>query len=148
MRKPLTLIIVAPVIAVMAACGTSTAATSAPSTTITVTPDPDSSTDTAAPAAQPVPATATTPVTPSVNVADAAYLLTLDRLGVRYSTGAAAINVGHLVCSAIDEGHTAMDVGFTIVASGNYDTSDAGHIVGAAVSAYCPQYNSELQQQH
>jgi hypothetical protein len=71
---------------------------------------------------------------------DNAYLQTLDHFGVYYVSDAAAIELGHIICSGLDSGQTPHEIVMIGRRSGAYSLGDAEYIVGAAIGAYCDQY--------
>lgn len=118
----------------------------APSATAVISPPtntPTSTTDTPAPPTT-TPSTTTPPAATTAALdaegADIAYIAVLDENGVRYDSKAAAISVGHKVCTARAAGNTETAIGMTIVNTGMYSAQDAGVIVGDAEAAYCPQF--------
>ncbi|MFD6399000.1 DUF732 domain-containing protein [Nocardia sp. NPDC060249] len=112
--------------------------------------DRDSTTRTTAAVAAPPPVTAraTTvrPATTTPNVftdeeiSDLAFTMALDKQNIRYSSKEAAINLGHTVCDGREKGVSATAIALTIAEKGGYSAADSGYIVGAAQSAYCPEY--------
>lgn len=80
-----------------------------------------------------------TPLSDSA-VSDAAFIAALTGHRIAYSSRSAVITLGHAVCDARRAGNTTAVVALTIAEKG-YSIEDAGYIVGAAQSAYCPQYN-------
>lgn len=73
-------------------------------------------------------------------VEDVAYLATLDVFGVTYPSGPAAISLGHGVCDALSEGIPDGRIAQALMQGGDYDTSAARTIIGAAIGAYCDHY--------
>ncbi|MFE3081760.1 DUF732 domain-containing protein [Nocardia tengchongensis] len=73
-------------------------------------------------------------------ITDLAYIATLDKYHVPYSSKEAAIRVAHNVCTARAAGDSETAVGLTIVKSGYFSFDEAGAIVGAAEAGYCPEY--------
>jgi hypothetical protein len=84
--------------------------------------------------------------TASADPADDAYLQRLQGLGLSWPSdqGQTMINVGHAVCQDFDGGDTmAQTVGDVKKALG-VTNNGAGSIVGAAVTAYCPENRGKL----
>jgi hypothetical protein len=81
---------------------------------------------------------------------DELYLAVLDMNGIRSSTDPAGlIGIGHDVCNAFDNGRSVSRVAVTIMDSAEQANisaletpSGAAHLIGAAIGAYCPQYQS------
>lgn len=86
---------------------------------------------------------ATKPAGPN---ADTAYLTTLAANNIGVTSPAAAVQMGHNVCLALDLGTNRFEVGTRIVNVG-YQPHEAAVIVGASVAAYCqdhaPSYNNQ-----
>ncbi|MGY1728108.1 DUF732 domain-containing protein [Geodermatophilus sp. SYSU D01062] len=79
--------------------------------------------------------------------ADARYLATLSAAGLLTpgTDEQQVIEVGRLVCAFISTGQGDVDdAGVLVHQSGEATPGEAGTIVGAAVSAYCPQYGDGL----
>lgn len=97
----------------------------------------------AAPAAPPVAAAAPPPAPAATGmsqqqISDITYIAVLDENHVRYASRDGAIETAHTICTALQAGNTVTAIGQTIVNTGQYSYQDAGTIVGAAESAYCP----------
>lgn len=58
-----------------------------------------------------------------------------------YDSDASLINLGHTVCEAFDRGLTFFDV---VDAMGSSNDNEAAFVVGAAVTVYCPEHQSEI----
>lgn len=71
--------------------------------------------------------------------AELAFFLVLDQRGIKYSSKQAMIDLATAVCDARKAGNGNTAIALEIAAQG-YSASDAGYIVGASESAYCPQY--------
>lgn len=105
----------------------------------------DTSTTRATYAAPPPAPRTTTPARPTSNVwsedeiADMAFLMSLDKQGIKYSSDDAAITLGHTVCDGREAGVGETTIALTIMDKGGYSAEDSGYIVGAAISAYCPE---------
>ena len=73
-----------------------------------------------------------------------AYLPALKAGGISIPNRDAAIAMGHTVCVAWGQGPNAKRCG-----AGPYDRlspTEAGHVLGVSVAAYCPQYRDDLKQ--
>ena len=108
-----------------------------------------SSTPTAAPAPAPqAQAPAPAPVDPPVQepAQDAHVTAFLDLIQANFPgvDNAAALRLGHSVCSALNAGASLTDVGQVIINNG-FSASDAGTLVGLSVGAFCPQYESDIE---
>lgn len=84
----------------------------------------------------------TAPTKPDIDW-DQAYLDTLDMGDIYYPDDAAAINLGHAICDGYDAGLSTITIG-GIATDEGFTPYDAGYIIGAAVSAYCPEYLGEI----
>jgi len=118
-----------------AAATTTTAARTATSTATSIATTARVTTAAAPPPAAPVPAA--TGMSPQ-QIADFTYVAVLDENHVRYASPEGAIATAHTICNALQAGNTVTAIGQTIVNTGQYSYQDAGTIVGAAESAYCP----------
>ncbi|WP_374230350.1 DUF732 domain-containing protein [Rhodococcus sp. ARC_M12] len=80
---------------------------------------------------------------------DAAFAQSLTDLGVDYSSPAQAVSVAKTTCRTID--NSANPANAILAASeiaqrsGGYTRTEANDFVGLAVLAYCPEYNSYVQ---
>lgn len=80
-----------------------------------------------------------------LTVADAAYLRALDAQGITYPSTDYAIGVARSVCRQLGSGATALEVGNQIKQQNPKLTDlNLGFVVGASVTAYCPQYRGKL----
>jgi hypothetical protein len=70
---------------------------------------------------------------------DSVYLDTLDHFGVPYVSEQTAIDGGYAVCSAFDDGLSLIRVVRIAVESG-FTVDQASYLAGAAIGAYCPEY--------
>lgn len=114
------------VAAVAAAVLTACAAGTPTAETVTVTA---SETVTREPAPEPEPA-------PQSESDDDLYIGLLASKGV-YAGRSDSIQVGHMVCDALDDGYTGVEMVALAKASG-FTTEQGAAIVAAAVLAYCP----------
>jgi hypothetical protein len=73
---------------------------------------------------------------------DDAFLSALKAKGIHVGSADKAFIAGHQVCDELDNGKTAVQVASTVQANSDMDGYHAGFFVGAAISAYCPQYQS------
>lgn len=120
--KTVILAAVAAVALTACAAGTPTAETVTVTASETVTRD-------AAPEPEPEPA-------PQSESDDDLYIGLLASKGV-YAGRSDSIQVGHMVCDALDDGYTGVDMVALAKASG-FTTEQGAAIVAAAVLAYCP----------
>lgn len=67
------------------------------------------------------------------------YVATLDLQDIYYSSESAAVGAGRAACRSLDAGMSFYQVGLSAVGAG-YSPEDAGYIVGAAISAFCPEH--------
>lgn len=70
---------------------------------------------------------------------DDLYVETLDHFAVPYRDEHAAIELGHAICDSLDQGLTIAAV-LDTAGSAGWNYVDAGHVTGAAIGAYCPEY--------
>ena len=82
----------------------------------------------------------------SADIADDAYLQTLQQHGLGWANGAdgTMINVGHAVCSDFAGGDTMSQTVQDVKKSLGLSNSGAGTIIGAAVANYCPENRSKM----
>lgn len=72
--------------------------------------------------------------------ADSAYLSMLNSKGI-VADPETSIEVGHMVCDALDDGYTGVEM-VGVAKSSGFTTEQGAAIVAAAVIAYCP-WNKE-----
>ncbi|WP_306365425.1 DUF732 domain-containing protein [Nocardia sp. CC227C] len=102
----------------------------------------DRTTTTRPAATAPITAARTTTASPGFSdeeVNDLAYIATLKSKDVPFSSNQAVIDLGHAVCEALEAGNSETAIGLEISKKG-FSLYHAGFIVGAAQSAYCPQF--------
>lgn len=67
---------------------------------------------------------------------------------IENNTDADLVALGRTLCSTLDQGATVMEVVEGLVATGDYNDTEsqefAGVTIGAAVSAFCPEYSYQL----
>jgi hypothetical protein len=83
---------------------------------------------------------------PDSNVSgpDASFLAALDKAGITYQSGPAAVAVGKRACELMDQGHPESDVIKSMSASNpGFTTDGATKFTTIAVNAYCPQHLGE-----
>jgi Protein of unknown function (DUF732) len=71
---------------------------------------------------------------------DSMYLDMLTRQGFTYSSPQAAINVARYVCAAFANGESYDNVAVVGLKNTSLSPDNVGHVIGAAITAYCPQY--------
>lgn len=76
----------------------------------------------------------------SRSLQEQAYLNTLDNGRIYYANDQAAIDVAHSICGLFASGGNTWDAVYAMQQS--YNGYEASWITGAAVAAYCPQYNA------
>lgn len=92
----------------------------------------------------PAPGTkASTSQTPTVNVADVAFLAEV-RPQIQGSSDAILVKLGHDACAAMGS-KPMLDVASDLVDKG-FSTGASAAIATKAVSSYCPQYKDQLSQ--
>ncbi len=75
---------------------------------------------------------------------DEIFLLNLELGDVYYSSAESAIQVATMTCDKLAEGVDPVALQIIAVQAGGYSAYDAGYFIGAAVNAYCPQYEHLL----
>lgn len=73
------------------------------------------------------------------DINDMAFMMSMDSEDIPYSSREAIIELGHAVCDGLASGSDETAIALVIADKG-YSPSNAGYIVGAAQSSYCPQY--------
>ena len=73
---------------------------------------------------------------------DDKFLAALIGKGIHFGSPDKAIIAGHEVCDELGNGKQASQVASTVQGNSGMDGYHAGFFVGAAISAYCPQYAS------
>ncbi|HWF29103.1 MAG TPA: DUF732 domain-containing protein [Mycobacterium sp.] len=71
---------------------------------------------------------------------DDAFLAQLQADGITPPSAARAINDGHAVCKALDNGHSSQEVISAVAQSTGLSSKSAKTFAVDAASAYCPQY--------
>ena len=79
------------------------------------------------------------------------YLADVHSVGNTYIeniTDSDLLDLGYLVCEALDSGNTTDDLAYELASSGNYDDYEsqqyAASIIAGAVVNLCPEYNYQL----
>ena len=75
---------------------------------------------------------------------DDQFIAALDTAGISYHSRAEAINAGHLVCTKLAAGETPQQVAQDLISSSNLDPYHGGFVTGAAIAAYCRQYEGRF----
>jgi hypothetical protein len=76
--------------------------------------------------------------------ADTVFLTILESKGLIEGDRATMLTFGHMVCDYLEQGiGNVYDAGIIAVQSG-YSGTEAGALVGAAVGAFCPEYQSQF----
>jgi hypothetical protein len=113
------------------------------------TPTPASTPSAAAPtpsAAAPTPSPAApTSSTPAVNSPaivnpDISYLNQLRQFGLDVQNPAGAVATAHMICAQFQQGHSKVEVVGWLAEQQPLGHLNAGRVVDAATTAYCPQY--------
>lgn len=147
-RWPLALAGVGLAVLAMAVIGSlgdddETETATATTTTRTATTTRASAPYTASPVvAPPAPAAARAPLVTN----DKLFLATLTMLHVDVNDPDAMVNLGQAVCDDLDKGLNFTAIGFQVTGASNgmYSLTDVGHIMGAAVSAFCPAHKADM----
>ena len=72
-----------------------------------------------------------------------AFLSALTAKGIHFGSADKAFIAGHEVCDELGNGKSAIQVASSVQSNTNMDGYHAGFFVGAAIRAYCPQYDDE-----
>jgi|SRR5271163_1224908 len=80
----------------------------------------------------------------SADQTDDAFIVALQRGGIALKDRDAAIAMGHTVCVGLAKGATAISMVMTFMTNADLSPTEAGHVVGVSVAAYCPQYRGVL----
>lgn len=120
----------------------------ATTTTTTVRPTTTTARTTVA-AAPPATTSSRVPATSNYNPADDPeflFLGTLTLIGFPDTPDSTALEAGRTACASFRKGEEFMDISLMTYFNGpdSWTPENAGQLVGAAVSAFCPQYKSEL----
>lgn len=75
---------------------------------------------------------------------DEVFLLNLELGDIYYSSAENAIQVATMTCDKLAEGTDPATLQIIAIQAGGYSAYDAGYFIGAAVNAYCPQYEHLL----
>lgn len=82
----------------------------------------------------------TTETGPAYSTSEDAFLKALEIQGITYSDAQGVIDAGNAACDAMNAGATFEELANVAMTDGDMDAYDAGFFVGAAVSAFCPEY--------
>jgi Protein of unknown function (DUF732) len=74
---------------------------------------------------------------------DDAFISALQQKGLTVADRDAAIAAGHSVCATFNQGGTRAAVVKSLLADG-FSPQDAGRMMAASVSVYCPKYRSAV----
>lgn len=75
---------------------------------------------------------------------DDAFLAALDNHGIVIGGGNDPVAMGRAVCAGLDRNQRASYLALKIMKDVNLTAKQAGFVVGAAVSAYCPEYRDQI----
>ena len=95
----------------------------------------------AASAALAIGAAISTAIPAQADVMTDAYLMVLDEQGITFPSDGVAIAAGFEVCDHLDMGLTALETATEVYNQSGLNPYDSGFLVGAAISAFCPEYN-------
>jgi hypothetical protein len=85
-------------------------------------------------------AVATAGTASALSSADDQFLNELQSEGIGYDSPKTAIENGHYVCSAFDDGASIGELGHEILANSDLTTRQAAAFIVSAVGIYCPEY--------
>lgn len=71
---------------------------------------------------------------------DSAFISTIEKAGIGYTSRDAAITAGHAVCTLFDYGFSFLDVGDVVLEETELSPYQAGWLIGAATFAFCDEY--------
>lgn len=76
----------------------------------------------------------------SADEVDDAFIASLTQNGIAMSDGGSAIAMARSICAGFDKGRTSTMLAMKLMKDTGLSRRQAGYFIGAAVSAYCPQY--------
>lgn len=79
---------------------------------------------------------------------DAAYIDRLKEHGIGIASTKSALAVADEICTRLDDHEPPLTIGFDIVsrANGALTAEQAGFVIGASVSTYCPEHEGDLKE--
>lgn len=83
----------------------------------------------------------------SADASDDAFIAEIQRSGIAVTDRGSAIAVGHNMCAGLDKGKTPTSLVLNVVRSSNLSVHEAGYLLGASVSSYCPQHKPAVGNQ-
>jgi hypothetical protein len=76
----------------------------------------------------------------SADATDGAFVDALAKDGIVIPDHNAAISMGHSVCAELDQSNKSSVLAMKLMKETDMTMKQSGYFIGAAVSAYCPQY--------
>jgi hypothetical protein len=71
---------------------------------------------------------------------DGAFVDALARGGIAFPAPNAAISIAHSVCAALDQSNKSSILAMKVMKETDLSMKQSSYFIGAAISAYCPQY--------
>lgn len=84
------------------------------------------------------------PAPASADGADDAFIAALQQHGIAYTNRDATAAAGRGVCDWLDQGLSPAVIILTVRKRTNLSAHTAAYFFGAAVTSYCPQYSSDI----
>jgi hypothetical protein len=80
------------------------------------------------------------PAPASADPNDGAFVDALAKGGIILPDQSAAISMAHTVCTALDQSNRSGILAMKVMKETDLSMKQSGYFIGAAISAYCPQY--------
>ena len=71
---------------------------------------------------------------------DGAFVDALAKGGIVFPDPNAAISIAHAVCGELDQSNKSSILAMKVMKETDLSMKQSGYFIGAAISAYCPQY--------
>ena len=76
----------------------------------------------------------------SADPTDDAFVAALAKAGITFPDDSNAIATAHTVCAALDQSNQSSMLAMKLTKDTNLSLKQSGYVIGASISAYCPQY--------
>ncbi|HEY2198807.1 MAG TPA: DUF732 domain-containing protein [Mycobacterium sp.] len=80
------------------------------------------------------------PALASADPNDGAFVDALAKGGIVFPDQNAAISMGHTICAGLDQSNKSAILAMKVMKQTDLSMKQSSYFIGAAISAYCPQY--------
>lgn len=81
-----------------------------------------------------------TAATASAVVSDATFIDVISEQGIGFTSPAAAVDAGLVVCSLVDDGAVPLEAAEIVYQESGLSRDNAAFFVGASIATFCPEY--------